>query len=103
MYKYYEAGFKSRNLSLKEKFFNINFGYVFCIILLAAIGVITLYSAANGNWSPWAYRQMVRFGFALGIMLALALIDVRIYLKYSYMAYFLVLLLCLTHGQFLTY
>ncbi len=93
MYKYYEAGFKSRNLSLKEKFFNINFGYVFCIILLAIIGTVSLYSAANGNWSPWAHKQLVRFCVALGLMFFMALIDVKIYLKYSYIAYFLVLLL----------
>ena len=93
MYKYYEAGFKSRDLSLKEKLFNINFGYVFCIVLLAIIGVVALYSAANGSWSPWAYRQMVRFCVALGLMLVMALIDIRIYLKYSYVAYFLVLIL----------
>lgn len=93
MFKYYETGLKNQTLSLKEKFFNINFGYVFCIILLAIIGVVILYSAANGSWQPWAYRQMVRFGVALGLMLVMALIDVRLYLKYSYIAYFLILLL----------
>ena len=93
MYKYYESGLKSQALSLKEKFFNINFGYVFCIILLAVIGAVALYSAANGSWSPWAYRQSARFGVALGLMFVMALIDVKIYLKYSYVAYFMVLLL----------
>lgn len=93
MYKYYESGLKSQALSIKEKFFNINFGYVFCIILLAAVGAVALYSAANGSWFPWAYRQSVRFGVALGLMFVMALIDVKIYLKYSYVAYFLVLLL----------
>ncbi len=93
MYKYYEAGFKSQKLSLKDRFYNINWGYVLCIALLAFIGIVVLYSAANGSWTPWAAKQLARFGVSLGIMLFLALLDVKIYLKYSYVAYFLVLLL----------
>lgn len=93
MSRYYEQRFKGLNLSLKEKFFNLNFGYIFCIILLAIIGFITLYSAANGNFYPWAIKQCIRFGVCLLIMIALALIDIKVYLKYSYIAYFLVLLL----------
>ena len=93
MYKYYEAGFKSQRLSLKDRFYNINWGYVLCIALLAFIGIVVLYSAANGSWTPWAAKQLARFGVSLGIMLFLALLDVKIYLKYSYVAYFLVLLL----------
>lgn len=93
MYKYYEAGFKSQMLSLKDRFYNINWGYVLCIALLAFIGIVVLYSAANGSWTPWAAKQLARFGVSLGIMLFLALLDVKIYLKYSYVAYFLVLLL----------
>ena len=93
MYKYYEAGIKSQRLSIKDRFFNINFGYVLCIILLALIGTVVLYSAANGNWNPWALKHIVRFGIALILMFILALVDVKLYLKYSYIAYFLVLLL----------
>lgn len=93
MYKYYEAGFKSQQLSLKDRFYCINWGYVLCIILLAFIGIVVLYSAANGSWSPWAAKQLARFGVSLGLMIFLALVDVKIYLKYSYVAYFLVLLL----------
>lgn len=93
MYKYYEAGFKSQRLSLKDRFYNINWGYVLCIALLAFIGIVVLYSAANGSWTPWAAKQLARFGVSLGIMLFLALLGVKIYLKYSYVAYFLVLLL----------
>lgn len=93
MYKYYEAGFKSQQLSIKDRFYNINWGYVLCIAVLAFIGIVVLYSAANGSWTPWAAKQLMRFGVSLGLMIFLALIDVKIYLKYSYVAYFLVLLL----------
>ena len=93
MYKYYEAGFKSQTLSLKDRFYNLSFGYIFCILLLAAIGIICLYSAANGHWMPWAWPQFVRFGIGFGLMLLLSLIDVKLYLKYAYLLYFAVLLL----------
>ena len=93
MYKYYEAGLKSQRLSVKDRFYNINWGYVMCIAMLAFIGIVVLYSAANGSWTPWAAKQLVRFVVSLGLMLFLALLDVKVYLKYSYVAYFLVLLL----------
>lgn len=93
MYKYYEAGLKSQRLSVKDRFYNINWGYVMCIAMLAFIGIVVLYSAANGSWTPWAAKQLMRFGVSLGLMLFLALLDVKVYLKYSYVVYFLVLLL----------
>ena len=54
MYKAYETSFRNQNLSFKEKFWGISFSYVFFIVLLAVIGTVMLYSAANGNWQPWA-------------------------------------------------
>jgi len=93
MYKYYEARLKNRPLNLKEKLFNISLGYVLCIVLLAAIGIITLYSAAGGSWTPWASRQASRFGVAFGLMILMSLIDIRYYLKYSTVTYIVVLLL----------
>ena len=60
---------------------------------MALIGTVVLYSAAKGNWNPWALKHIVRFGIALILMFILALVDVKLYLKYSYIAYFLVLLL----------
>ena len=93
MSRYYEQRFKGLNLSLRDKFFNLNFGYMFCIILLALIGIVVLYSAANGNLYPWAIKQAMRFGLGLCIMFVLALMDIKVYLKYSYIIYFFVLLL----------
>ena len=88
----YESGF-NRTLSIKEKFFGLNWGYILCIILLTTIGLFTLYSAAGGAMTPWAKNQLLRFIVSFFLMLVLALVDVRVYLKYSYLAYFFVLLL----------
>ena len=79
MYKAYETGFRNQTLSFRERFWGISFSYVLLIVILAAIGVVMLYSAANGNWQPWASRQLMRFGLGFGVMLVVAFMDVRIF------------------------
>ncbi len=87
----YEIG--RNNDSWQEKFFRINFSYVFLIILLAGIGTLTLYSAANGNWEPWALRHISRFIVAFVLMFVMALVDMRYYYKWAYVFYFVTLLM----------
>lgn len=79
--------------SLKSKIKNISWLYVILICLLACIGTLTLYSAANGNWLPWAWRHISRFAGAFCLMFLFALINVRIYYKYAYIFYVVSLLL----------
>ncbi len=93
MYKFYETSFKSQSLTLKEKFQGLSFAYLMFIFILAAIGVIMLYSAANGHWQPWALNQLLRFFIGLVVMLVLAMIDVKYFMRYAYPFYFGVLLL----------
>ena len=93
MYKAYESGFRNRRLSLAEKFWGISFSYVLMIFILASIGIVMLYSAANGNWEPWAFPQLVRFGLGVCAMMFFAFIDLKILLRYSYLFYFIVLVL----------
>lgn len=93
MYKAYETGFRNHKLSFKEKFWGISFSYVLMIVVLAAIGVVMLYSAANGNWTPWAGPQLIRFGLGFVAMMFMAFMDVRIFLRYAYWVYLGVLVL----------
>ena len=46
-----------------------------------------LYSAANGQWDPWASRQAIRFGAGLGLLFVAALIHIRLWLRYAYVIY----------------
>ncbi len=80
-------------LSIGQKLLHVNWSVVALIALLAAIGFAMLYSAANGHFSPWASRQMVRFAAALVLMIAVALTDIRIWLRYAYWIYFAALAL----------
>lgn len=91
MYKPYETSFRNKSLSLMEKFWGISFSYVLMIFLLATIGIVMLYSAANGNWMPWAGPQLLRFGMGVAAMMFMAFLDVRVFLRYAYLFYFGVL------------
>ena len=70
---------QNQELTLKERFFNLNFIFILIIALLAAIGCITLYSAAGGKMTPWALNQGIRFGMGLGVMIVAALIRPEFY------------------------
>ena len=93
MYKPYETTIKNQAQTLSEKFFNISFSYVMFICILAMIGLVVLYSAANGQWSPWAINQLIRFGMGFVLMIVLALMDIRVFMRYAYILYFVTLIL----------
>lgn len=93
MYRYYESGFHNSSLTLKEKIYNLNLTYFLFITLLAAIGTLMLYSAANGDWNVWALKHIVRFGIGFAAMVCIAMTDVRYFLRYAYPFYFFSLLL----------
>jgi len=63
------------------------------ITVIASIGFAMLYSAGDGNFEPWASRQMMRFAPGLVMMIVLALVDLRIWLRYAYIIYLTVLVM----------
>jgi rod shape determining protein RodA len=85
----------SRNpeLSLGQKIWQINWGLVFLVAFLGGIGCAMLYSAANGSFEPWASRQMIRLGAGIGLLVAVAVIDIRLWFRHAYLLYFAGLLL----------
>jgi rod shape determining protein RodA len=78
-------------LTLGQKLWQLNWGLVLLLVLLAAIGAAMLYSAANARWDPWASRQLIRFAIGLVLMLAVAVTDIRLWMRYAYALYFLAL------------
>jgi len=82
------VGAARESLSLGRKLTLLNWPLVVLLCALAGVGVAMLYSAGGGNWEPWAMRQVLRFGVALALMLAVALVDVRFWLRYAYPIYF---------------
>ncbi|MBO7556396.1 MAG: rod shape-determining protein RodA [Alphaproteobacteria bacterium] len=93
MYKFYKTGFRNPNLSFKEKIYNLNLTYFFFIFVLSMIGVLMLYSAANGDWKVWALNHAVRFGMGCLLMGILIFIDIKHFLHYAYYFYAVALVL----------
>ena len=89
----YENQLSNRSENWKNKLLSLSYLYIFLIVILAGIGTITLYSAANGSWQPWAIRHLSRFGMSFLVMIIIALIDVRLYYKWAYAFYFVSLIL----------
>ena len=85
--------FKQPEMPLTRKLVEVNWGLVVVITVIASVGFGMLYSAANGNFDPWASRQMARFGPGLVLMVVLALVDLRFWLRNAYVVYFLALLM----------
>ena len=76
-----------RELTLPDKLRGIPWGLLLLVTVIAGIGFAMLYSAGNGDWQPWAAKQMGRFGIALLPMVAAALIHIRHWYRIAYVLY----------------
>ena len=83
----------SDNLAFRDKLRLIHWGLVLVIIAIGSIGIALLYSAGGMKWLPWASAQLSRFVIGLCIMMALAMVDVRIWLRIAYPLYGIMLAL----------
>ncbi|HEX4302896.1 MAG TPA: rod shape-determining protein RodA [Rhizomicrobium sp.] len=82
-----------RTLSLTDKLYEVNWGLVLLIGIIACAGFAMLYSVAGGNLMPWAWPQIWKFLIGLGILVAVATIDIRVWMSLAYPAYVFSLLL----------
>ena len=74
-------------MSLVDKLGRISWGLIFLTSVIACIGFGMLYSAADGNMNPWASRQILRFAAGLIVVLVIAVIDIRIWMRWAYVIY----------------
>tara|TARA_B100000686_G_scaffold118824_1_gene125950 strand:+ start:16615 stop:17715 length:1101 start_codon:yes stop_codon:yes gene_type:complete len=81
---------------LIQKIYKINWLFIFIVIILASIGFIALYSAADSNFEPWARKQIIRFCVFFFLLFFIALVDIRVWYKYCYHIFILSLLLLLS-------
>ncbi len=78
-------------MRLAQKFWQVNWALIVLVTAVASIGFAMLYSAANGNISPWASKQIAIFLAGLVMMLVIAVIDIRFWMRYAYLFYALTL------------
>ena len=79
--------------SFGERIWRINWGLVLVLTAIAAIGTVALYSAAGGRFDPWAARHAIRYGAALAVLLATALMPPKVWLWLAWPIYVISLLL----------
>jgi rod shape determining protein RodA len=89
----FSSSFYMEDMTLFGRLRQINWGMVVLIVMVACIGFSCLYSAAGGSLDPWASRQILRFLFALALMMAVAVTDIRWIFRLAYPFYGLTLLL----------
>ena len=82
-----------RPLTYSEKLLEINWGFLLLITIIACAGFAMLYSIAGSSFSPWAGAQILRFIIGLGILVVVALVDIRVWMGLAYPAYAIALLL----------
>ncbi len=81
------------NKSIIEKIFALNWRLISLILLLSSIGFAMLYSAAGGSVYPWLFKQMIFFAIFFPVMILIAIIDIRFWLKTAYIYYAIALIL----------
>ena len=80
-------------LSFGEKLLALNWVFVALITALAGVGAVALYSVAGGSLEPWAETHVIRYCLGLGMLFAVALTDIRIWVRLAYPVYLLALAL----------
>jgi hypothetical protein len=61
------------------KFMEIDWTFCLVLCLIAGAGALMLFSIAGASWEPWAAKHLMRFGIYFIIMVALAMVDLRIW------------------------
>ncbi len=74
-------------MTWRDKIWQINWSLISVLTAIASVGFLTLYSAAQGSLEPWAIKSMVRFAMGISIMITVALIDIRFWMRHAYAFY----------------
>ncbi len=76
-----------------KRIFLLNRTVVSIILALVIIGLITLFSAANGSIYPWVFKQFLRFIAGSAVFIAVIAVDPRFWMIHAYTIYAGVLIL----------
>lgn len=74
---------------LLTKFLKINWVIVLCVVFLGFMGVAALYSAAGGNWNPWAKSHLTRLIIGVVLMFIITFIHPKFFYKLTLISFLL--------------
>ena len=80
-------------LTFIQRIWQLNWGLMLLILVTAFVGLATLYSISGGSTETWVSRQLVRFGVGFFVMLVVALVDIRFWLRSAFLIYGVALVL----------
>ncbi len=83
----YSSSARKDDLVILRKVQGLPWGFLGMMTAIACFGFLMLYSVAQGNFDPWASRQMVRFAIAIPLMLVVAVMDIRLWYQYAWLAF----------------
>jgi rod shape determining protein RodA len=79
---------------ISVKLTEIDWRLVILLAMVGGAGAMILYSV-GGGWSPWAADHAIRFAIMTGVMICLAVVDLKWWFRAAYPLYALFLLLVL--------
>ncbi|MFC0408023.1 rod shape-determining protein RodA [Roseomonas elaeocarpi] len=91
-----------KSFGVLEKLWSVPWLFVLMLCAMATVGYVALYSAGGGNPDAYATKHALRFGFGLVMMVGIALIDIRLIARLSWLGYAVglaLLVLVMVHGQ----
>ncbi|HEX2447301.1 MAG TPA: rod shape-determining protein RodA [Methyloceanibacter sp.] len=86
-------GVERPQILLKKKLLLINWPFLLVVSSITLVGVAALYSVAGGSLEPWANRHVVRYCLGLALLFAIALSDIRWWLRAAYPLYLVALVM----------
>lgn len=83
----------SSRAGLTAKLYEVNWLLIALVTLVGLVGVTMIFAATDGVWSRGAQQHLIRLIFAGGLMLGVAMTDVKVWYTLAYPAYIGALLL----------
>ena len=85
--------FQQRNLSIKDKILSLDFKLIFLVLLLGMISFFAMYSTERGNFDYYTKNHIYRFFTFFIIFIVISFINIRLWHKFAYLFYFIILML----------
>ncbi|MDA8708494.1 rod shape-determining protein RodA [Hellea sp.] len=78
----------SSSAGVTAKLYEVNWLLVALVVLVGLVGVVMIFAATDGVWSSGAQQHLIRLIVASGLMLGVAMTDVKVWYALAYPAYF---------------
>ena len=75
------------DMTLGAKIRQVSWGLVLLLLAISAVGLAALYSAAGGDFEPWASRQFMRIVLGFILLFAIALTDIKFWYRMAWPIY----------------